>query len=85
MDPDDTGPYPPDPALGNTGLNPLAGARWSPSLGGLPLSKHMLNNLLHNVREQDGPFYAGVAPSGLSCPLSQEEADYLNQRFGLTP
>ncbi|RYH67708.1 MAG: hypothetical protein EON54_03835 [Alcaligenaceae bacterium] len=54
---------------------------YSPSVGGAPLWKHERATLLLNAREQDYPFVAGTAVIGMNRLLTEEEADYLNERF----
>ena len=80
--PQDTGPYGPDPALGNTGDQPTAGALFLPQLGSAYLNKQRLVALLAACTEAGGPYKAGEAPAGLGWQLDADEAAYLNERFG---
>jgi len=79
---EDTGPYPADPAEGNTGNVPTAGALFAPQLGSAYLNKQRLVALLAACTEAGGPYKAGEAPAGLGWQLDADEAAYLNERFG---
>jgi len=83
--PAENGPYGPDPAWGNTGDVPLAGALCMPSIGAANLNKQLFQNLLTNARMQDVPYVPGVAYAGFAHALDQAECDWLNSYFAGQP
>ncbi|MDM0002215.1 hypothetical protein QTI24_26660 [Variovorax sp. J22P240] len=75
-------PYDPSDPLYNTDPG-MSNVTYAPPIGDIALWKHVRSHLLTYAREQDAPFVAGVVLVGMNEPLTPEQADFLNQRFGV--